>query len=235
MKWILSALLAGLFGVGCGSGGGGGTDLLFDLDVVVATNNPDSFSIAGVSTSLSGTRSYSWSCSKGQANLSLGSALTHGSIRLQAFDSTGASVHDNTYEATLIGGITALTKSGAAAGTWTLIFTFDHALWSGALTVTADTLNEPDEISIGGTGALTVSWIYQPGWDATPVHVSIGGVSGGSVRVRLWDGNGTLVFDQTATGISSITMDGSGAAGVWTVQIDFDDAVSAGGVTLSQT
>jgi hypothetical protein len=205
-----------------------------DIDLLVATNNPDSFSIAGVSTSFSGTRSFSWSCSKGQANFSLGSTLTHGSIRLEAFDSTGALVHDNTYEATLIGGVDAVTRSGAASGTWTLRFTFDHALWTGALTVTADTLDEADLISVGGTGALDVSWIYQPGWTASPVHVSIGGMSSGSVRLRLWDSTGALVLDQTATGISAISADATGAAGVWTVQIDFDHAVSAGGVSLSQ-
>jgi len=234
MKWMLSALLAALFGTGCVSDGGT-TDILLGVDLVVATNNPDSFTIAGMSTSFSGSRSYSWSCSKGQANLSIGTTLTHGSIRLEAFDSTGTLVHDNTYEATLIGGVDAVTRSGAAAGTWTLTFTFDHALWTGALTVTADTLNDADRISIGGTGALDVSWIYQPGWDTNPVHVSIGGMSSGSVRVRLWDGTGVLVFDQTATGVSALNLDATGAAGVWTVQLDFDHAVSVGGITLSQT
>ena len=233
MKWMLSALLAILFGTGCVSDGT--TDILLAIDLVVATNTADSFTIAGVSTSFSGSRSYSWSCSKGQANVSIGSTLTHGSIRLEAFDSTGALVHDNTYEATLIGGVTTITKAGAATGTWTLTFTFDHALWTGALTVTADTANEADEISIGGIGSLDVSWIFQPGWDTNPVHVNVGGMSSGSIRVRLWDGTGTLVFDQTATGISALNVDATGAAGVWTVQFDFDHAVSAGGITLSQT
>jgi len=232
MKWMLGALLASALGTGCGPGSA--ADVLLNLDLIVATNAADSFSIAGVSTSFSGTRTYSWSCSKGQANLSIGTTLTNGSIRLEAFDSTGALVHDNTYEAALIGGVDAVTKCGASAGTWTLRFTFDHALWTGALTVHADTLDDADRISIGGTGDLDVSLIYEPGWDANPVHVSVGGMSGGSVRVRLWDGSGVLVYDQTVSGVGGGLPDATGVAGTWMVQIDFIHCISAGGVTLTQ-
>ena len=233
MRSILGAILAAALWTGCGSSGG--TDILFALDLVVATNNPDSFSIAGVSTSLNGTRTYTWSCSRGQANLSIGTTLVGGSIRLECMDGSGALVHDNTYEATLIGGVDAVTRSGAASGTWTLRFTFHDAVWTGALTVTADTLNDPDAISIGGTGLLDGTLIYQPGWNTNPVNISIGGMSGGSVRVRVWDGAGTLVFDQIASGISAVTGTPTGTAGVWMVQIDFNSAASAGAVTLSQT
>src|SRR5438477_11221116 len=120
MRSFLGAIFAAGLWTGCGADGA--TDLFFALDLVVATNTPDQFSIAGVSTSLSGTRTYTWSCSQGQANLSIGTTLTDGSIRLEAFDGTGALVHDNTYEATLIGGVDAVTRSGAAAGSWTLRF-----------------------------------------------------------------------------------------------------------------
>ncbi len=233
MKRLLGALLAGTLWTGCGSDGG--TDLLFDVDLVVATNTPDSFSIAGVSTSLSTTRTYTWSCSKGQANVSIGSTLTHGYVRLEVWDDANTLVHDNTYEAVLIGGIDTFTRSGGAAGIWTLRFTFHDALFTGALTVHADTLDQNDAISIGGTGSLDVSWIFEPGWDATPVHVSAGGMSAGTVRVRVWDGNGALVLDQTVSTVSAYTTDVSGAAGVWTVQLDFSAAAVAGGVTLSQT
>ena len=60
-------------------------------------------------------------------------------------------------------------------------------------------------------------------------------MSAGTVRVRLWDGNGALVLDQTVSTVSAFTTDVSGAAGVWTVQLDFSAAAVAGGVTLSQT
>jgi hypothetical protein len=233
MKRLLGALLAGTLWTGCG--GDSGSTLLFDVDLVVATNTPDSFSIAGVSTSLTATRTYSWSCSKGQANISVGSTLTYGSIRLEVWDDANHLVHDNTYEAVLIGGVDVFTKSGGKAGLWTLRFTFHDALFSGALTVHADTLDEPDAISIGGTGSLDVTWIYQPGWDANPVHVSAGGMSAGTVRVRLWDGGGTLVLDQTVSTVSAFTTDVSGGAGVWTVQLDFSAAAVAGAVSLSQT
>jgi len=233
MKRLLGALLASTLWTGCGSDGG--TDLLFAVDLVVATNTPDSFSIAGVSTSLSTTRTYSWSCSKGQANISIGSTLTNGYVRLEVWDGANSLVHDNTYEAVLIGGVDTFTRSGGSPGTWTLRFTFHDALFTGALTVHADTLDEADAISIGGTGSLDVSWIFQPGWDAGPVHVSAGGMSAGWVRVRLWDGNGTLVLDQTVSTVSAYTTDVSGAAGVWTVQLDFSAAAVAGAVSLSQT
>ena len=127
-----------------------------------------------------------------------------------------------------------MTKSGGASGTWTLKFTFNNALWTGALTVRADTLNDADQISIGGTGALDATWIFQPGWSANPVSVSIGGVSGGAVHVLILDGGGATVLDQTVNGVSAFTASPTGAAGVWTVQIDYLSAVSAGAVTLSQ-
>src|SRR5437868_4923117 len=115
MRQLLAIILAAGMAAGCG-GTGTAADVLFALDLVVATNNTDDFSIAGVSTSLSGTRTYNWSCTKPQANLSIGSTLVGGSIRLEAFDGSGTLVHDNTYEATLIGGVTTVTKSGGTLG-----------------------------------------------------------------------------------------------------------------------
>lgn len=231
-KRLLGMILAGGLWTGCGPDSA--LDLLFLVDILVATNNPDDFAIAGVSTSYSGTRTYHWSCSKGQANLTVGGEVLNGSIRVEAFDGAGNLVHDNRYEAHIIGGIDVVTKSGGAPGSWTLRFTFDDALFTGAITLRADTLNEPDRIDIGGIGALDVSWIFEPGWDTDPVDISIGGMSGGSVRVRVWDGAGALVYDQTSAGVSTVTGNPSGAAGVWLVQIDFNSAVSVGAVTLSQ-
>lgn len=233
MKRLLGAILAAGLWTGCGVDGPAG-GLLFNVDLIVATNTPDSFSIAGLSTSFSGSRTYSWSCSSGQANVSLASTLTDGSIRLEAWDGTGALVHDNTYEAVLIGGVDAFTKANGHAGTWTLKFTFTDALFEGALTVTADTSSLPDKISVGGVGGLDVSWLFQPGWTTAPVNVSIGGISGGSIRIRLWDGGGTLVFDQTVPSCASYAAAPCGAAGVWTVQMDFNSAIGVGAVSIGQ-
>src|SRR5262245_15792668 len=122
MKRLLGALLAGALWTGCGSSGVG-TSYVINVDLVVATNVPDSFSIAGVSTSLNATRTYMWSCSKGQANLSIGSELLNGSIRIQAWDGAGNPVHDNTYDSVLVGAVSAFTRSGGASGFWTLKFT----------------------------------------------------------------------------------------------------------------
>jgi hypothetical protein len=234
MTRFLGALLAGALWTGCG-GTGVGTSAIVNVDFVVATNTPDSFSIAGVSTSLTATRTYTWSCSKGQANISLGSELFSGWIRLEAWDAAGTLVHDNTYDSLLIGGVSAFTRAGGASGSWTLRFTFHDAFFTGALSLTADTANEADAISVGGTGSLDCSWIYEPQWTAAPVHVSVGGMSSGSVRIRMWDGSGTLVLDQVVSTLSAYACDVSGTAGVWTVQLDFSSAAVAGAVSLSQT
>jgi hypothetical protein len=236
MKRLAGAILAGALWTGCGADGG--TDLIFNIDLIVATNNPDNFSIAGVSTSYSGSRTYNWSCSTGQANISLGTELLDGSIRLQVWDGDGDLVHDNTYEAVLIGGVNVFTKSQpdpVAPETWTLKFTFNDAFWTGALTVKADTFPDPDEISIGGTGAdLDGSWIFEPGWDGNDVNISIGGVTGGTIRVRIWDGGATLKEDATVTTGATYTNIVTGVAGVWMVQIDFTNAAGAGAITVGQ-
>jgi hypothetical protein len=232
-RWIGTFLGAALW-TGCGSGGAGSSSFV-NVDLVVATNAPDSFSIAGVSSSLNATRTYKWSCSKGQANLSIGSELLSGWIRIEVLDGAGTLVHDNTYDSVLIGAVTAFTRSGGASGFWTLTFTFHDALFTGALTLSADTADAADTISVGGTGSLDSSWVFQPGWDGNPVHVSAGGMSAGSVRVRIWDGSATLVLDQTVSTVSAYTTDVTGTAGIWTVQLDFSAAAVAGGVSLSQT
>ena len=232
MKRLLGILLAGGLWTGCGADSA--LDLLININILVVTNDPDDFAIAGVATNISGSESYLWDCSTGQANLSIGATLMNGWVRLQAWDDNGKLVHDNRYEASLTGGVTAFTKSGGAPGIWTLKFTFREAFWTGALTVKADTLNDPDAVDIGGTGALDVTWIFEPGWDANPVNVTVGGMSGGSIRIRLWDGDGHLVYDDVFFGIAGGTATPSGAAGVWMVQLDFNDCLSAGAVTLAQ-
>ena len=107
-------------------------------------------------------------------------------------------------------------------------------MFTGALTVQADTLDDPDSITVAGATSLDVTWVFEPGWTANPVNVDIAGMSSGTVRVRLWDGNNTLVYDNTFFGIGGGTATPTGAAGVWRVQLDFNSCISLGAVTLDQ-
>jgi len=231
MKRLLGILLAGGLCAGCDPSSVG---LLINVNILVVTNTPDTYTIAGVSTGISGTRTDSWQCSKGQANITIGSTLMSGWIRIQAWDDNGMLVHDNRYEAALVGAVTAFTAADGQAGTWTLKFTFHNAMFSGALTVKADTLDDPDAITVAGATSLDVSWVFEPGWDTNPVNVDVAGMSSGTVRVRLWDGNGTLVLDGTYFGIGGGTASPTGAAGVWRVQLDFNSCISLGAVTIGQ-
>jgi len=231
MTRLLGMILAGGLCAGCG---GNGVGLLFNLDILVVTNVKNTFEIAGVATSINGTRTYSWNTDKGQANLTIGSTLLNGSIRLEAFDENGTLVHDNTYKSGLIGAVSAFTKADGVAGTWSLRFTFNNAFFDGALVLKADEFDDPDAFSVGGTAALKVSWIYEPHWNTNQVHIDVGGMSSGKIRIRLWDGLGTLVHDVEYFGISGISDTATGSDGIWMVQIDFIDAVGAGAVTLGQ-
>jgi len=231
MKRLLGILLAGGLCSGCGPDSVG---VFINVDLIVEINQPDDFTITGVSTGISGSRTFLWSCSKDQANVTIGSTLTTGWIRLQAWDDDGKLVHDNKYKAALIGAVTSFTAADGKAGLWTLKFTFHDAMFSGALTVKADTLDDPDAITVAGATSLDVTWIFEPGWDANPVNIDIGGMSSGTVRVRLWDGTGALAYDNTFFGIGGGTATPTGAAGVWRVQLDFNSCLSLGAVTLGQ-
>lgn len=231
MKRLLGMILAGGLCAGCDPSSVG---LFINVDILFATNTNDNFTIAGVATSVSGSRTYSWNCSTDQANVTIGSTLTAGWIRLQAWDDNGKLVHDNRYEAALIGAVTSFTAADGQAGNWTLKFTFHNALFSGALTVQADSLPDPDEITVAGATSLDVTWVFEPGWTANPVNVDIAGMSSGTVRVRLWDGNGDLAYDNTFFGIGGGTATPTGAAGVWRVQLDFHSCISLGAVSLGQ-
>jgi hypothetical protein len=231
MKRLLGMLLAAGLCSGCDPSSVG---LFINVDALFATNVNDDFAIAGVATNISGTRTFSWNCSKDQANITIGSTLTTGWIRIQAWDDNGKLVHDNRYEAALIGAVTAFTAADGQAGAWTLKFTFHNAFFTGALTVKADTLDDPDSITVGGATSLDVTWIFEPGWTANPVNVDIAGMSAGTVRVRLWDGNNSLVYDNTFFGIGGGTATPTGTAGVWRVQLDFNSCISLGAVSLGQ-
>ncbi len=233
LKRLVGAAVAAALWAGCGPAVSHAPYV--PLDLLVVSSAPDSFSVAGVRFAVSDTRTYAWSCSRPQADLSIGSILSQGSVRLEVFDGAGALVHDNTYSATLLGDVTAVTRSGGTPGAWTLRFTFHSAQFSGAIELTAHPQNQPNRIDVGGTDALDASWIFQPGWGAGPVHVDAGGVSAGSFRIRLWDGAQKLVLDQTVSGVGDFTKDVTGFAGVWTVQLDFFNAAELGDITLTQS
>ena len=231
MKRLLAIVLLAGLGPSCGPGSLG---LLFYFNLLATVNVTDTFTLTGISTGVSGSRTYYLNCTTDQANLAIGTTLTSGSIRLQVLDGNGKEVHDNRYEATLLGGLTAFTSSKGHAGLWTLKFSFHNAIWTGDLTLTADKTPDPDVIDIGGTGSLDTSWTFNPGWTAADVNVTVGGMTDGIVHIRLWDGNGDKVLDQFFFGISGSTVKANGAAGHWTAQIVFDSCISVGAVTLGQ-
>lgn len=231
MKRLLGILLAGGLCAGCDPSAVG---LIFNLDILLVTPTDDNFAIAGVSTGISGARTYGWKCSKDQANITIGSTLTAGWIRIQAWDDDGKLVHDNRYEAALLGAVTSFTAGDGKAGNWILKFTFHNAMFTGALTVKADTLDDPDSITVAGATSLDVSWVFEPNWTTAAVNVDVAGMSSGTVRVRLWDGNGTLVLDNVYIGIGGGTSAPTGAAGLWRVQVDFNSCISLGAVTIGQ-
>jgi len=231
MKRLLGILLAVGLGSGCGPGSLG---TFINFSLIVPVNVPDTFTISGVGSGVSGSGTYLWDCSTGQANVVIGTTLTAGSIRLQAWDGNGKLVHDNRYEASLLGAVTAFTSSKGHAGTWELKFTFHNALWSGNLTVTADTTPDPDVIDIGGTGSQDSSMLFEPGWTAADVNITVAGMASGTIRIRLWDDTGAKVYDDIFFGIAGGTAKANGVAGDWTVQIDFNSCINAGAIVISQ-
>jgi hypothetical protein len=116
---------------------------------------------------------------------------------------------------------------------WRLRFTFDEAVWAGAIVLTADTAQNEDTIAVGGTYDTNCTMIYAVGWDSGPAEASVAsGLFAGSVRLRVWDGAGALVMDETVyVAYYGLTL--SGAAGVWTVRIDIDGAAMGGAVFVS--
>jgi hypothetical protein len=232
MKRLLAILLVAGLGPSCGPGSGGS---FISFNLVVPINLPDTFTLTGVATDVSGSATYLWDCSANQANITLGTAFTNGTIRLQVWDGNGMLVHDNKYEATLAGGLTAFTAANGASGLWTLKFTFRNAMWAGDIVLTADTTPNPDAITIGGTGSQDSVLKYEPGWTANDVKITVAGMTSGIVAITMWDGNGTKVYEDIFFGIAGMndTVSG-GAAGTWLVRIEFDSCLNVGAITISQ-
>ncbi len=216
-------------------GGGGGPPLphIGIPPVVVAA--PDSFAMVPIGPIQNGTFAYDWSCSAGQANLTI-AGVTGGFLRIEIEDDAGAVVHDNHYDGGLVGAITAMTSPDGSPGEWRLRLTFSNVVAIGAIDISADVFDDPDEIVIGGAYAIHSTYEFEAGWPAGPARVTLASaISLGTVRIRIWDGLGDLVMDRTnfAVFIGAFNGDSnSGAAGTWRIRIDIDAVATAGAITI---
>jgi len=221
---------------GCGGGGGGGVSIpVVPIRIPpIAVNVPDTFSLVGVSIAYSDAHEYWWSCSAAQAEIALAEGIAEGSIRLEVYDGAGVLVHDNTFEGTMEGAVYGVTAPYGVPGTWRVRFSFDDAIYAGAIVLTADTAENPDEVGVGGMYDTSCTMTYAVGWDGNPAEVSVAtGLFAGSVRVRVWDATGADVFDQTVyVAYYGLTL--PGAPGVWSVRIDIDGAAMGGAIVVRQ-
>jgi hypothetical protein len=233
---IAAALLAFTL-AGCWSGSGSmpGTQVVIPGLPPLVISSPDSFSMIPIGPVMNGTFEYDWSCSESQANLTI-AGITGGSIRIEIEDDAGTVVHDNFYDGGLIGAIDAMTSPDGAPGDWTVRFTFQDVASIGAIDIEADTFDQPDDITIAGAYALNSTYEYEAGWPAGPARATIASaISLGTVRIRMWDGDGDLVMDRTNFAIFVGAFNGdshSGAAGTWRIRIDIDAVATAGAITI---
>jgi len=233
------AVIAGILALagsqmgGCGPGGN--DDAIPSVSMVVVVSVTDSYtaSLQGVRHSETVTRP--WPCTAAQANLALGQSIAEGSVRIQVFDDAGTSVYDNTHGAS-VNGLSTQTRPGGAPGTWTVILTVSDATWQGAITLNADSPPSADGVTLGSGFSTSGSWTFHAGWSAGTAQVTVAaGLSSGSVRIRIWDGAAALVYDRTLTPVTGAVSEptASGAAGTWTIVLDFGGAVAGGAVSLA--
>lgn len=242
--WV-AGLLAATAATGClpgsdpiGSALGGLPGLeLPDLPIVgvppIVTRDDDSFTLVGMGGIQSGSLDYGWTCTKPQANLLVG-GMTGGSTRIEIRDAAGVVVHDNVYGGGLMGAVTAVTAPDGVPGRWNIKFTFTMAIGISTITIDADVMNDPDAVSIAGMFQMSGRLEYRVGWPAGGGAISVTtALSFGTVRVRVWDGDGALVFDRTAyaLGIGIFEEEtGPGAAGSWRIVLDIDAAAVGGSI-----
>jgi hypothetical protein len=231
------ASLLSLLAAGCWSGNGPtpGTHVFVPALPPLVVSAPDAFSVAPLGPVQNGSFSHPWSCSTGQANLSI-AGITGGSIGIEIEDDDGVVVHDNVYNGGLIGAITGMTSPDGAAGDWRLTFTFLNVSSLGAIDIDADVFDDPDDIVIAGAYSLDSSYEFEAGWGAGPANVTLASaISLGIVRIRIWDGDGDLVMDRTNLAIFVGAFNGDsnhGSAGTWRVRIDIDAVATAGAITI---
>lgn len=223
----------------CGGGGpGGAVGDSAEVAVLDVDTPPDRFELDASFAGYTGSASYAWTCGAGQAHITVSGGISSGSFRLEVFDAAGAAQFDCTFPAVTGDEIRTITKPGGLAGGWTLKFTFNDITWGGEIVLDADTTGAPDEIHVEGGFILSATWQFRPGWLAGPATVEFeGGLSSGSIRIRVWDGAAVLRYDRTfsgAMGGSVSEQTASGAAGVWWVRLEFSNATAGGSISVTQ-
>ena len=243
-KLTAAALFLSL--AGSQMGGCGGSPAGLFVSYVVVVNTTDQFTATLVGFDVDTTIDRAWICTEPQANLTIASSMFTGSVHILVQDDNGDEVYNNVHGGN-IGAVTVQTRPGGAPGTWRVFMDFDDAAWSGAIVLEADDPPTPDEISIGTGIGGDCFLLLHAFWDAgsAPVHLSVaGGVSGGSVTIRLWDPDDDLLaaapYEVTLNaGASSFTADltstttGTAPAGTWTIQIILNDAAVGGAISLT--
>ena len=229
---VLALALAGCGSDGSSSGGGSAGDPGV-LPLVLST--PNSFSLLPVGPVRDDTYQYTWNCGSKQANLSV-AGVKGDALRIEIWDEGGAVVHDNWYQGGLDGVIDTITNPDGVAGNWRLRFTFVNITSLVGVDIQADVLGTPDDIVIAGAYDLQSDYEYQAGWTSGPARATLSStLTQGTVRIRMWDADGTLVLDRT--NFTTLVGDTSGnsnhgVAGTWTIRIDIDAVATAGAITI---
>ena len=231
------AIVLGLALAGCGPDGGSSGGIPFGsagADPMVF-NAPDAFMVMPLGNVRNGSYSYPWPCSSGQANLTV-SGVTGGRLRIRILDNDGVPVHDNTFEGSLGGALSAMTAPHGKSGLWTIECIYVDVTSVGSIDIQADLVGAPDDIELSGAYALQSSFVYQAEWAEGNGKVDLGSaISCGTVQVRMWDGHGNLVLSCTNDGTYVGLADGEseiGAAGTWTIRVDVGATATAGAISI---
>lgn len=237
MRSISIVLVLALAGCGSDGGSSGGSPTGAAAADPQVFNAPDTFTVLPLGAVRNGFYSYPWLCSADQANLTV-AGITGGSVRIKILDVTGATVHDNTFEGSLGGTLSAMTSPDGKGGMWTIEFTYDDVTSVAVIDIQADLLGEPDHIELAGAYDLQSSFVYRVEWAAGGAMVTLGcAISDGTVQVRMWDGNGDLVLSCSDVGTYIGLSEGQsthGAAGIWTIRVDVAAVATAGSITIHQ-
>jgi hypothetical protein len=223
--------LAGTQMGGCGPGAGSGAG----TSTVVITNSTDSFTVAVVGFDYDGKVDRNWTCTKPQANLTIGSSMAAGSVHIVVRDGLGALVYDNTHEG--VGGLDVQTRAGAS-GLWRVIMDFSDATLSGAITLEADDPPTLDSVSLSSALGTSDAYLFHAEWGAVTADVSVASVSSGSLEIRIWHGgqdplSDSPFFEATVGSGGLAATTAAGLPGTWTIELDFSGASLAGSLSIT--